>query len=91
MGSYADSFCCIQPKRQTDDEGTVLLICWWEGLRIAIIGCGLSGSLLAYFLPRMGHEVEVYEYNADPRVVCGGGISIDALRDISIRSDLNPE
>ena len=39
----------------------------------------------------MGHEVEVYEYNEEPRVVCGGGISIDALRDISIGSDLNPE
>jgi flavin-dependent dehydrogenase len=59
-------------------------------MHIAIIGCGLSGSLLGYFLPRMDYEVEVYECNKDPKVVCGCGISLNILRDIAIKSKLNP-
>ncbi|MBG0815518.1 NAD(P)/FAD-dependent oxidoreductase [Planomonospora sp. ID82291] len=38
------------------------------GPRAAIVGAGLSGSLLALFLARRGYRVEVYEHRDDPRL-----------------------
>jgi len=36
--------------------------------RVVIIGAGLAGSLMAIYLARRGHEVEVYERRPDPRL-----------------------
>jgi kynurenine 3-monooxygenase len=47
--------------------------------RIAIIGAGLGGSLLACYLARQGHEVCVYERRPDPRaagLVSGRSINL---------------
>jgi len=35
--------------------------------RFTIIGAGLGGSLMALFLGRAGHEVDIYERRSDPR------------------------
>ena len=35
--------------------------------QITIVGGGLVGSLLAIFLAKRGHTVNVYERRADPR------------------------
>ena len=48
-------------------------LCWMAGLysmaeRIAIVGGGLAGCLLATLLGRRGTEVTVYERREDPRV-----------------------
>lgn len=40
--------------------------------RIAIVGGGLAGSLLALSLAQQGHAVDVYERRADPRSGKGG-------------------
>lgn len=45
--------------------------------RIAIVGSGLVGSLLAVHLARRGHRVEVLERSADPRTRRTGGRSIN--------------
>jgi kynurenine 3-monooxygenase len=37
------------------------------GSKFALIGSGLAGGLLAAFLGRRGHEVDLYERRADPR------------------------
>ncbi len=46
---------------------------------IAIVGCGFSGSLLAYMLPELGYNVDVYERSSQPKVVCAGGIATSLL------------
>lgn len=46
---------------------------------IAIVGCGFSGSLLAYMLPELGYNVDVYERHSHPKVVCAGGIPTSLL------------
>ncbi|WP_432839832.1 FAD-dependent oxidoreductase [Dactylosporangium sp. CA-092794] len=61
---------------------------------IAVVGAGLTGSLLACFLARRGHTVTVYERRADPRTTGaerGRSINlalsergIDALRRIGL-------
>lgn len=46
--------------------------------RVAIVGGGLAGSLLALSLARQGIGVDVYERRSDPRVdQSGGGRSIN--------------
>ena len=43
-----------------------------------VVGAGLAGSLMAVFLGRAGHRVEVYERRLDPRAVgAEGGRSIN--------------
>src|SRR4051812_21882077 len=39
---------------------------------ILIVGGGLTGSLLALYLSRRGHEVDVFERHADPRLESSG-------------------
>lgn len=63
--------------------------------RMVVVGAGLSGSVLAVFLARRGHEVDVFERHEDPRVqhaarraalnitLCERGL--DALSAIGIR------
>ncbi|MDY7087625.1 MAG: NAD(P)/FAD-dependent oxidoreductase [Actinomycetota bacterium] len=61
---------------------------------VAIVGSGLAGSLLACYLGRRGHRVDVYERRSDPRVAGaerGRSINlalsergIDALRRIGL-------
>lgn len=36
-------------------------------MKLAIVGAGLAGSLLALLLARRGHAVDVYDWRADPR------------------------
>ena len=44
----------------------------------SVIGAGLAGSLMAIFLGRAGHRVQVYERRADPRTAgAEGGRSIN--------------
>jgi kynurenine 3-monooxygenase len=38
-----------------------------DATRFTVIGAGLGGALMAIYLGRAGHEVEVYERRADPR------------------------
>jgi kynurenine 3-monooxygenase len=46
--------------------------------RVAIVGGGLSGSLLALALGQQGHDVDLYERRSDPRQqIAGGGRSIN--------------
>ncbi|MFY1637339.1 FAD-dependent oxidoreductase [Solwaraspora sp. WMMB335] len=56
----------------TDDPGA------GGARRAALIGAGLTGSLLAIYLARRGWQVDVYERRADPRrVASAGGRSIN--------------
>ena len=49
-----------------------------EDARVAIVGGGPAGSLLALALAQRGYEVDVYERRADPRAqTTGGGKSIN--------------
>lgn len=51
-----------------------------ESQRIAIVGGGLVGSLLATFLVRRGHQVVVYEQRPDRRAMTiGAGRSINLI------------
>lgn len=46
--------------------------------RVAIVGAGPAGSLLALVLAQQGYEVDLYERRADPRKqIAGGGRSIN--------------
>ena len=47
--------------------------------RVAIVGAGLTGPLLAIFLARRGHQVTLYERRPDPR-----GADADAGRSINL-------
>jgi kynurenine 3-monooxygenase len=42
-----------------------------NGKRVVIVGAGMCGPLMAIYLARRGHQVEIYERRADPRR--GGG------------------
>src|SRR5262245_55870315 len=70
-------------------------------IRVAIIGAGLSGSLMAIYLGRRGHQVEVYERRTDPRqgARANSGRSINlgmsqcalaALRDVGLLDGVAP-
>ena len=65
--------------------------------KIAIIGSGLVGSLLAIYLKKRGHDVEVYDRRADIRNTEFSGRSINlamsnrgwkALRDVGIDEEV---
>ena len=59
-------------KQSVNTEGRV------EDARVAIVGGGPAGSLLALALAQRGYEVDVYERRPDPRVqVTGVGKSIN--------------
>lgn len=69
--------------------------------RVVVIGAGLAGSLMAIYLARRGHAVEVYERREDPRTGSGvdGRRSINlglserglaALRDVGVLDDVLP-
>jgi len=46
--------------------------------KFTVIGAGLGGALMAIYLARAGHTVEVYEHRADPRAgAAGEGRSIN--------------
>jgi flavin-dependent dehydrogenase len=60
-------------------------------MRVAVVGCGWSGSLLAYWIPKLGHEVDVYELRSHPRVVCGCGVPTDLFKEVAEACDLDPE
>ena len=57
-------------------------------LKIAVVGCGWSGILLANSLSA-SHEVTVYEKNKEPKVVCACGIPTLAFRELSESCGLN--
>lgn len=81
--------CAATPDRVDDRPG-----------RVAIVGAGLAGSLLAILLGRRGYPVDVYERRGDPRINQQGegrsinlGISargIAALRAADLWDDLQP-
>ncbi len=59
-----------------------------QSLEVAVVGAGLSGSMMACFLARAGHRVSVFERREDPRLhVVEGGRSINlALSHRGIRA-----
>jgi flavin-dependent dehydrogenase len=59
-------------------------------LKIAVCGCGWSGSLLSVKLPEYG-SVDVYEQDKKPKIVCGCGIPISTLRALASNFNLNAE
>lgn len=81
--------CAATPDRVDDRPG-----------RVAIVGAGLAGSLLAILLGRRGYPVDVYERRGDPRIgrqdegrSINLGISargITALRAVDLWGDLQP-
>ncbi len=45
-------------------------------MKVAIVGCGITGSYLAWRLSQLGHEVTIFEKRAEiGKVVCSGLIS----------------
>ena len=60
-------------------------------MRIAVVGCGLSGSLLAYLTPKLGHKLDVYDIDAHPKAVCGCGIPTNLFREIAEACNLDSE
>ena len=71
-----------------------------DGTRVAIVGGGLAGSLLALGLAKAGYGVDVYERRADPRRSDAGsgrsinlGLSkrgIQALADVGLLDEVMP-
>ena len=47
--------------------------------KIAIIGSGLVGTLLAIYLKKQGHTVHVYDRSSDIRTVAFSGRSINLV------------
>jgi len=60
-------------------------------MRVAVAGCGWSGSLLAYKLSQQGYAVEVYERNKKPTAVCACGIPASFFIELAKSCSLNPE
>ena len=54
--------------------------------RIIIVGAGLAGALMACFLGKAGHHVEVYERRGDPRKK--GFIGGRSIKMLNRRSDM---
>ena len=59
-------------------------------MRIAIVGCGWTGSMLANRLTEYGN-VDVYEISRRPKVVCGQGIPTKEFEKICEKHGLHPE
>lgn len=59
-------------------------------MKIAICGCGWSGSLLADTLSKE-HEVTVYERRQQLKVICACGIPTSRLHEIAKQHSLNAE
>lgn len=68
-----------------------------ESKKIAIVGSGLVGTLLAIYLKKAGHSVHVFDRRADLRKVAFSGRSINlaisnrgwnALREVGIEQDI---
>ncbi len=59
-------------------------------MRIAIVGAGPAGSLLAYHLARGGAEVAVYDASHPREKPCGGGLTAGAWRLLPPATDLDP-
>lgn len=66
-------------------------------LKIAVVGSGLVGSLLAIYLKRAGHTVHVYDRSPDIRTIQFSGRSINlamshrgwkALRDVGLADEI---
>jgi flavin-dependent dehydrogenase len=59
-------------------------------MRIAIVGAGVSGSYLACMISKMGHEIEVYETNAEGAhwPICAWGGSKNMLAKFSQQAGL---
>jgi len=60
-------------------------------MHIAVVGCGMSGSILSYLLPEAGHNVDVFEINQTPKVVCACGMSSDLFRRTASICELEPD
>ena len=65
--------------------------------KIAIIGSGLVGTLLAIYLKKQGHTVHVYDRSSDIRTVAFSGRSINlvmsnrgwkAMQDIGLEEEI---
>jgi kynurenine 3-monooxygenase len=96
----------VPGRRSVDDSTTAPALTAHAGpaprersLKIAIIGAGLAGSLLAALLTDRGHAVEVHEQRADPRTTAPEGRSVNlgisargirALRRIGLWDALAP-
>ena len=53
------------------------IFCMQTSLKIAVVGSGLVGSLLAIYLKRAGHTVHVYDRSPDIRTIQFSGRSIN--------------
>jgi flavin-dependent dehydrogenase len=60
-------------------------------MHIAVVGCGLSGSLLAYSLPRLDHKVDVYERNSALKTVCACATDTALFKEVAEEYGLNPD
>ena len=60
-------------------------------MRMAIVGCGWTGAILAYKLSSMGYSIDVYEQNKQVKTVCACGIPSSFFYTLAKTCLLNPE